>query len=133
MASRRWLVLLLTSVGIVALLLAAAGIYGVMAHIVSLRTGEIGIRLTLGARPRGVMRQVMGEALTQTALGLAIGLAIALAAMRGLQSQLYGIAPTDPLTLATVAFIFFVVAIAAVAVPARRAMTVDPVDALRAQ
>ena len=132
-ASRRWLVLLLTSVGIVALLLAAAGIYGVMAHIVSLRTGEIGIRLTLGARPRGVMRQVMGEALTQTALGLAIGLAIALAAMRGLQSQLYGIAPTDPLTLATVAFIFFVVAIAAVAVPARRAMTVDPVDALRAQ
>jgi putative ABC transport system permease protein len=132
-ASRRWLVLLLTSVGIIALLLAAAGIYGVMAHIVSLRTGEIGIRLTLGARPRGVMRQVMGEALTQTALGLAIGLGIALAAMRGLQSQLYGIAPTDPFTLATVAFIFFVVAIAAVAVPARRAMTVDPVDALRAQ
>jgi predicted lysophospholipase L1 biosynthesis ABC-type transport system permease subunit len=132
-AARRWLVLLLGSFGVAALLLAAAGIYGVMAHVVSSRTGEIGIRLALGARPGGVMRHVLAEALMQTTVGLVAGLGVALVAMPALRATLYGVEPTDPLTFACVALVFLAVAAVAVAAPAYRAMRIDPVDALRAE
>jgi ABC-type antimicrobial peptide transport system permease subunit len=130
---RRWTMMLLACFAVLALVLAAAGIYGVMAHLVALRTPEIGVRLTLGARPAAVMRQVLGEGALQAAIGLAIGLAASLAVMRGLQSILFGVEPTDPVTLLGVAIALMAVAVLAVAVPAIRAMRVDPVVALRSQ
>jgi putative ABC transport system permease protein len=131
--SRRWTMLLLACFAVLAVVLAAAGIYGVMAHLVSLRTPEIGVRLTLGANPAGVMRQVLGEAITQTAIGLALGLGASLAVMQGLRAMLFGIEPTDPITLVSVAAALFAVAIVAVAAPALRAMRIDPVAALRSE
>ena len=109
--------LLLACFAVLAVVLAAAGIYGVMAHLVSLRTPEIGVRLTLGANPAGVMRQVLGEAITQTAIGLALGLGASLAVMQGLRAILFGIEPTDPITLVSVAGGLLVVALVAMAVP----------------
>jgi predicted lysophospholipase L1 biosynthesis ABC-type transport system permease subunit len=130
---RRWTMTLLAVFAVLALVLAAAGIYGVMAHLVALRTPEIGVRLTLGARPIAVMRQVLGEGAVQAAIGLVIGLGASLALMQGLRTILFGVEPTDPLTLITVGASLMVVAIMAVMVPAVRAMRVDPVVALRAQ
>jgi ABC-type antimicrobial peptide transport system permease subunit len=130
---RRWTMILLACFGVLAVVLAGAGIYGVMAHLVSLRTPEIGVRLTLGASPLGVMRQVLGESVQQTAIGLALGLTASWLLMGGLRAILFGIEPTDPLTLAAVAFMLLAVAIAAVAVPAIRAMRIDPVTALRSE
>lgn len=114
-----------------ALVLAAAGIYGVMAHLVSLRTPEIGVRLTLGASPISVMRQVLGEGATQAAIGLTIGLLGSLAVMKGLRTILFGIEPTDPITLVSVGVSLMLVALLAVAIPSMRAMRVDPISALR--
>lgn len=128
---RQWTMTLLTAFALLALLLAAAGIYGVMSHLVSLRTPEIGVRLTLGARPLSVMRQVLGEGMLQAAMGLTIGLLASLGVMRGLRTILFGIEPTDPMTLASVGVSLMVVAILAVIVPAWRAMRVDPITALR--
>ncbi len=128
---RRWTMNLLAIFAVLALVMAAAGIYGVMAHLVSLRTPEIGVRLTLGANPAAVMRQVLGEGAVQAALGLLIGLGASLALMRGLRSFLFGIEPTDLLTLVSVGGGLMVVALLAVAVPALRAMRVDPITALR--
>ena len=122
---------LLACFAVLALVLAAAGIYGVMAHLVSLRTPEIGVRLTLGANPSGVMRQILAEGATQAALGLLIGLGTSLAVMGGLRTILFGIEPTDPLTLVSVGGGLMLVALLAVTVPALRAMRVDPVTALR--
>jgi ABC-type antimicrobial peptide transport system permease subunit len=122
---------LLGCFAVLALALAAAGIYGVMSHLVSLRTPEIGVRLTLGARPFQVMRQVLSEAIVQTGIGLVLGLGASLLLMQGIRSILFGVEPNDPLTLAAVGVSLLVSAMLAVAVPARRAMTVDPVSALR--
>jgi putative ABC transport system permease protein len=130
---QRVTMLLLATFAAVALLLAAAGIYGVMAHLVSLRTSEIGVRMTLGARPRDVLRQIMQEAVVQTAIGLGIGLGAAILLMRAFRTMLYEVSPSDPLTLATVALILLASALVACYVPARRAMRVDPVTALRAE
>ncbi len=129
---RRWTMTLLAVFAGLALALAAAGIYGVMSHLVSLRTPEIGVRLTLGARPASVMRQILGEGAMQAGIGLVIGLVGSLALMRGLRTILFGIEPTDPITLASVGVSLMLIALLAVAVPARRAMRVDPVMALRA-
>jgi putative ABC transport system permease protein len=128
---RRWTMTLLSTFALLALLLAAAGIYGVMSHLVSLRTPEIGVRLTLGAHPRSVMRQVLGEGVMQAVIGLAIGLAASFGVMRGLRTILFGIEPTDPVTLGSVGVSLLLVAILAVIVPAVRAMRVDPSTALR--
>ena len=128
---RKWTMSLLGVFAVLALALAAAGIYGVMAHLVSLRTPEIGIRLTLGARPGAVMRQILREGAIQAAIGLVIGLGASLAVMRGLRTILFGVEPTDPLTLLSVGVSLMIVALLAVAVPAWRAMRVDPVTALR--
>jgi putative ABC transport system permease protein len=128
---RRWTMTLLAVFAVLALVLAAAGIYGVMAHLVSLRTPEIGVRLTLGAKPSSVMRQILGEGALQAGIGLAVGLGGSFAVMRGLRTILFGIEPTDPLTLVSVGASLMIVALLAVAIPAVRAMRVDPITALR--
>ncbi len=128
---RRFTMLLLGCFAVLALVLAAAGIYGVMSHLVAVRTPEIGVRLTLGAKPSAVMRQVLGEGAMQAAIGLANGLTASLALMRGLRTILFGVEPTDPVTLIAVGVSLMLVALLAVAVPALRAMRVDPVTALR--
>jgi putative ABC transport system permease protein len=131
MAARRATMLLLGVFGALALVLAAAGIFGVMAHLVALRTSEIGVRMTLGALPANVLRLVLTEGLLQAAAGLIIGLAGAVFLMRSLGALLYGVGPADPLTLAGVAAILLATATLACLVPARRAMRVDPISALR--
>ena len=128
---RRWTMTLLAVFAVLALVLAAAGIYGVMAHLVSLRTPEIGVRLTLGAKPSAVMRQVLGEGAIQAAIGLIMGLGASLMMMKGMRAILFGVEPTDPITLVSVGVTLMCVALIAVAVPALRAMRVDPVTALR--
>ncbi len=117
--------------GFVALLLAAVGVYGVIAYSVAERTHEIGIRVALGASRRDVAEMVMTQGTLMTAAGLALGLAGAVFATRYLTSLLYGIAPRDPVTLGGSAALLGVVALAACYLPARRAMRVDPMVALR--
>jgi putative ABC transport system permease protein len=130
-ALRRAGVSVLGLFSLAAVVLAAAGIYGVMSHLVSQRTGEIGVRMTMGARPRDIVRMVLVEGLSQTVLGLAIGLGAAALVMRTFRSYLYEVSPTDPLTLATVAGVLAFTAALACLVPARRAMQIDPVTAVR--
>ena len=117
--------------GALALILAAAGIYGVMAHLVAIRSNEIGVRMTLGARPADVMRLILREGVIQAAVGLAIGLTGAVLVMRSFRSLLYEVSPADPMTLAVVGVVLLTTALVACALPARRAMKVDPVAALR--
>ena len=114
-----------------ALLLAATGIFGVIAYSVSCRTNEIGIRVALGASRSAILRMVLGETLTLTLLGLAFGLPSALAASRLVGHMLFGISPHDPTTLAVVACVLAAVAALAGYIPARRATHVDPMVALR--
>lgn len=117
--------------GLLALILATVGIYGVVAYSARQRTREIGIRMALGAGRRDVVRLVLGQGLRLTAAGLGIGLALSLALTRFLSSQLFGISATDPATFAAVAICLGGVALAASYVPARRAMRVEPTTALR--
>jgi len=117
--------------GALALLLACTGIYGLLAYEVTTRTREVGIRMALGAQPGSVMRLILGRGLTVTLLGMAIGIAGAVGVTRFLQSLLFGVRPIDPVTLAAVTAVLFVVGIAACFLPARRAMRVDPMVALR--
>jgi putative ABC transport system permease protein len=115
----------------VALALAAVGVYGVIACSVAERTHEIGIRVALGASREDVAGMVMGQGMLMTVVGLVVGLAVAVFATRFLSSLLYGITPGDPLTLGTAAAMLGAVALAACYLPARRAMRVDPMVALR--
>ena len=117
--------------GGIALLLSAAGIYGVMAFSVAQRTHEIGIRLALGARQGDVLKLVLGQGLRLTAIGIALGLGASILLTRFLSTLLFGISTTDPLTFAAVAFLLSGVAIAACYVPAWRAAKTDPMVALR--
>jgi ABC-type antimicrobial peptide transport system permease subunit len=133
LATARFNTLLLSLLGGIGLLLAASGIYGVIAYFVSQRTQEIGVRIALGATPGAVVRLVLGQAMRPVALGSAVGLAGALAASRVLADQLFGVSRTDPLTIAAVMTTLVGVALAASAVPARRAATVDPTRALQAE
>jgi predicted permease len=119
------------SLGMVGLLLAALGIYGVMAYTVTRRTREIGIRVALGARPGDVVGMVLREALWLTGIGAAIGLAIAAVISRVLTAFLFGVPPWDPITFAGVTLLFVLVALAACYWPVRRATGIDPTDALR--
>jgi len=114
-----------------ALVLAAIGIYGVMSYSVSGRTREIGVRMALGAQPRNVLALVMRDGIVVTVAGIALGVALALAATKVLGSQLYGVGTTDTPTFVAVSFLFAVVALAASYIPARRAMKLDPMFALR--
>lgn len=131
MDPRRGGMLLLSAFGLLALTLAAAGIYGVMSHLVALRRAEIGIRMTLGARPSTVMGLILREGLFQAAIGLAIGITGGVLAMRTFRAMLFEVEPADPVTIAAVTVLLFATAALACIVPARRAMRVDPVEALR--
>jgi ABC-type antimicrobial peptide transport system permease subunit len=117
--------------GLLALVLASIGIYGVLAYSVSRRTSEIGIRMALGARRQAVLAMVLREAVWMAALGVGAGGAAALAMGRLIASMLYGLKSWDPATLVASAALLALVAIGAGAIPARRAATVDPMRALR--
>ena len=114
-----------------ALVLAAIGLFGVIAYTVSERTREIGIRIALGAKPKEVFRLVVGQGMTLALIGLLVGLPLALGMGRAVAGLLYGVAPNDFATFAGVAILLALVALAACYIPARRAMRVDPIIALR--
>ncbi len=124
---------LLLLLGGVALVLAAMGVYAVMAHAVSQRTQEFGVRMALGARPGDVLRQVLRQGLRLALLGLAVGAALALAVTHLLAGFLYGVSPFDPLTFLGVPALLGLVAMVACWIPARRATRVDPIVALRSE
>jgi putative ABC transport system permease protein len=117
--------------GLAGLLLAAIGLYGVLAFSAAQRTRELGIRLALGAVPRDVARLIVGEGLRIVGVGMVIGLALALLATRALTPFLFGVSPVDPITFVAIAATLFATALVASYLPARRAATVDPVVSLR--
>ncbi|MGH9482259.1 MAG: FtsX-like permease family protein, partial [Terriglobales bacterium] len=122
---------LLGTFAALALVLAAIGIYGVLAYSVARRTHEIGVRVALGAERRQVLRLILGQGVKLAAYGVLIGIAASLILTRLMSSLLFGVSPTDPLTFAGVALLLTVVAMLACYIPARRAMNVDPMVALR--
>jgi predicted permease len=130
-SQRRFNLLLLAVFAAVALILAAVGIYGVMSYSVTRRTHEIGIRMALGATPRDVLGMIVGQGLALASVGVGVGVAAAYGVTRVLESLLYGVSPTDPLTFAATALLLASVAVAASFIPARRATRVDPMVALR--
>lgn len=131
LAERRFLLFLIGGFAAAALALVGVGLYGVIAFFVSCRTQEIGIRMAVGAQRGSILRLVVGEGLRLAAFGVAIGVITSLFLTRLLASLLFGVSPTDPVTFTGIAAILLLVTLAACYVPARRAMTVDPVTALR--
>ena len=131
LAQRRFILILVALFGALALTLAAIGVYGVMSLLVSERTQEVGVRLALGAHPSTVLKMLVGQALKLAVAGVGIGVVISLALMPLLATQLYGVQPRDPLTMTGVPVVLMIVAMLAALVPARRAMKVNPVQALR--
>jgi putative ABC transport system permease protein len=132
-ADARFRTLLLGAFALMAIVLAAVGIYGLISYSVAQRTREIGIRVALGAQARQVLVPVLREGLSLAVAGITIGLAGSLAMSRVLKSFLFGIEATDPLTYTAVALLLLSVAMLASYIPSRRALGVDPISALRAE
>jgi ABC-type antimicrobial peptide transport system permease subunit len=122
---------MVASFAVTALLLAALGIYGVISYIVTERTHDIGIRLALGAQRENILLMILRQGLSLAIAGTAVGLVGALIVSHLMADLLYGVAPTDPLTFVAVTLMLTAVALAACYIPARRAMRVDPLVALR--
>jgi putative ABC transport system permease protein len=130
-ARPRVVAVLLSVFAAMALVLAAVGVYGVMAFSVAERTHEIGVRMALGATPESVLRLVIGDAFRLVAIGVAVGLVAALALTQLLRALLFDTDARDPWTLAMTAIVLTVVALAAASVPARRGTRITPIQALR--
>jgi ABC-type antimicrobial peptide transport system permease subunit len=122
-----------TAFGVLALVLATIGVYGVVSYAVAQRTREIGVRMALGARRPAIVRLVVGQGMQLGWIGLAIGLVLSVATMGVVSSVLYGVTPRDPLVLGSVVVILMLVVAIASLVPARRAMRIDPITSLRSQ
>lgn len=122
---------LTTVFGLLALLLAMIGIYGTIAYAVTRKTHEIGIRMALGAKPADVLGMIVRQGIILTSIGVAIGIVAALGVTRLINSMIFGVTPYDPLTFVAVAAILSIAALLACYIPARRAIKVDPMVALR--
>jgi putative ABC transport system permease protein len=127
----RFNLLLLSSFALVALALSAIGIYGVLAYLVTQRTREIGIRVALGAQPGDVLTMLLREGMAPVVAGALVGTGASLLAARAIQSMLFGVSPSDPASVAGAPLLLTLVALLACYLPARRALGVDPIVALR--
>ena len=130
-AARRLSMMLLGVFAALALVLACVGIYGVISYLVGQRTHEIGVRMALGAQQNDVLRLIIGQGARMALVGVAIGIVAAMGLTRLMANQLFGVSPHDPITFVGVAVLLIIVAVAACYIPARRAMRVDPIIALR--
>ena len=133
MAQLSFVILVLAAAALVTLMLGGIGLYGVMAYVVTLRTKELGVRIALGAQPSAVAAMMTKQGMVLTAAGIAVGLLLFTVVARFLRSFLYGVAPSDPVTLAGASLLLVAIAMFASWIPARRASRVDPADALRAE
>jgi putative ABC transport system permease protein len=131
LSSQRMMATLVSLFGAIALVLAVLGLYGVMAHVATERTPEIGIRLAMGAQPASIVSLLLGQGLRLLGIGAAIGLTGALVGTRYIEAQLFGVTATDPLTFVTACVALALAGLTASLIPALRAMHVDPVVALR--
>jgi putative ABC transport system permease protein len=130
-ATQRLAMMLLSVFSVLALVLSAIGIYGVISYLAGQRTHEIGVRMALGATSTDVLRLVLGEGMRITLVGVGIGIVAALGLTRLITKMIFGVGATDPITFASVAILLTGVALLACYIPARRAMRVDPIIALR--
>ncbi|HEY8459068.1 MAG TPA: FtsX-like permease family protein, partial [Blastocatellia bacterium] len=133
LARRRFNMFLSSVFAILALLLSAVGVYGVVSYSVSQRTHEIGLRMALGAQARDVLWLIIRQGLAPTMVGVTLGLAAALALTRLMKTLLFGVSATDPLTFTAIALLLTFVALLACWIPARRAAKVDPMTSLRSE
>ena len=131
LAERRFSMILLGLFAALALVLSSIGIYGVISYLVGQRVPEIGTRIALGAQRKDVLQLILGRGILLAAAGVILGSLLALILTRQMRSMIYGVSTTDPLTFAGVALLLMLVATAACYIPARRAMRVDPMSALR--